>query len=370
MMRHEQGLQQRQRPGRSGRAGVVYAGIDTHADTHHVAVIDAHGRSVGDMRVDATAGGYRQVLRFLAGWPGGVALVGVECTGSYGAGVTRALRAAGYEVREVNRPNRFDRRARGKTDVFDAYSAAEAVLSGRATAVPKGGDGLVEALRALRTTRSSAVRERTATINQIKAMLVAGPENLRARYRGLSNAKLTTALASSRPPAKPVTAEEATAYSLRVLARRYRMLSEQVTDLKAQLTRLLNDHAPALMAVFGAGPDTLSQLLITAGDNPARLRSEAHFAALAGACPIPASSGKTTRHRLNRAGDRQANSALYHIVIVRMRHHQPTRDYVARRIAQGRSKMEIIRCLKRYVARQLYRLIHDTLTGQRLALTT
>ncbi len=367
MMRHEQGLQQRQRPGRSGRAGVVYAGIDTHADTHHVAVIDAHGRSVGDMRVDATAGGYRQVLRFLAGWPGGVALVGVECTGSYGAGVTRALRAAGYEVREVNRPNRFDRRARGKTDVFDAYSAAEAVLSGRATAVPKGGDGLVEALRALRTTRSSAVRERTATINQIKAMLVAGPENLRARYRGLSNAKLTTALASSRPPAKPVTAEEATAYSLRVLARRYRMLSEQVTDLKAQLTRLLNDHAPALMAVFGAGPDTLSQLLITAGDNPARLRSEAHFAALAGACPIPASSGKTTRHRLNRAGDRQANSALYHIVIVRMRHHQPTRDYVARRIAQGRSKMEIIRCLKRYVARQLYRLIHDTLTGQRLA---
>jgi len=166
-----------------------------------------------------------------------------------------------------------------------------------------------------------------------------------------------------------VTAEEATAYSLRVLARRYRMLSEQVTDLKAQLTRLLDGHAPALMAVYGAGPDTLSQLLITAGDNPARLRSEAHFAALAGACPIPASSGKTNRHRLNRAGDRQANSALYHIVIVRMAHHQPTRDYVARRIAQGRTKMEIIRCLKRYVARQLYRLIHDTVSGQHPSLT-
>jgi transposase len=309
---------------------VVYAGIDTHAEAHHVAVMDAHGRAVDDVRVEATARGYREVVTFLARWAG-VVLVGVECTGSYGAGVTRALTEAGYDVREVNRPNRFDRRARGKTDVFDAYSAAEAVLSGRATAVPKGGDGLVEALRALRTTRSSALRKRTATME--------------------------------------VTAEEATAYSLRVLARRYRMLSEQVTDLKGQLTRLLNGHAPALMAVDGAGPDTVSQLLITAGDNPARLRSEAHFAALTGACPIPASSGKTNRHRLNRAGDRQANSALYHIVIVRMAHHRPTRDYVARRTAQGRTKMEIIRCLKRYLARHLYRLVYDTLAGQRPALT-
>ena len=368
MMRHEHGPEPAQRPRRTGRTGVVYAGIDTHADTHHIAVIDAHGRAVDDVRVEATARGYREVLSFLARWAG-VVRVGVECTGSYGAGITRALTEAGYDVREVNRPNRFDRRARGKTDVLDAYSAAEAVLSGRATAVPKGGDGLVEALRALRTTRSSALRERTATINQIKAMLVAGPENLRARYRGLSNSKLTTALASTRPPAQPVTAEEATAYALRVLARRYRMLSEQVTDLKAQLTRLLDDHAPALMAVYGAGPDTVAQLLITAGDNPARLRTEAHFAALAGACPIPASSGKTNRHRLNRAGDRQANSALYHIVIVRMRHHQPTRDYVARRTAEGRTKMEIIRCLKRYLARHLYRLVYDTLAAQQPALT-
>jgi transposase len=158
MMRHEQGLEHRQRAGRPGPAEPVYAGIDTHADTHHVAVIDAHGRAVDDVRVEATAGGYRRVLRFLSRWAG-VVLVGVECTGSYGAGITRVLTEAGYDVREVNRPNRFDRRARGKTDVFDAYSAAEAVLSGRATAVPKGGDGLVEALRALRTTRSSALRE-------------------------------------------------------------------------------------------------------------------------------------------------------------------------------------------------------------------
>lgn len=332
--------------------GPVYGGIDTHADTHHVAVIDVHGRPLGDVRVPATAAGYRQAVRFIGRWPV-VAKVGVECTGSYGAGVTRELTAAGHTVIEVNRPNRFDRRARGKTDVFDAYSAAEAVLSGRAGAAPKGGDGLVEALRVLRTTRTSALRDRTATINQIKAMLIAGPEPLRARYRGLSNTGLTAALAATRPTTTPVTATEATAYALRVLARRYLLLSEQITDLTG--------HAPALMAVFGAGPDTVAQLLITAGDNPDRLRSEAHFAALAGACPIPASSGKTNRHRLNRAGDRQANSALYHVVIVRMRYDPTTRDYVARRTAEGRTKMEIIRCLKRYLARQLYPLIRDVL---------
>lgn len=299
--------------------GPVYGGIDTHADTHHVAVIDVHGRPLGDVRVPATAAGYRQAVRFIGRWPQ-VAKVGVECTGSYGAGVTRELHAAGHTVIEVNRPDRFDRRARGKTDVLDAYSAAEAVLSGRAGAAPKGADGLVESLRVLRTTRTSALRDRTATINQIKAMLIAGPESLRARYRGLSNTRLTATLAATRPTRAPVSATEATAYALRVLARRYLLLSEQIADLTGHLHRLLDDHAPALMAVFGAGPDTVAQLLITAGDNPDRLRSEAHLAALAGACPIPASSGKTTRHRLNRAGDRQANSALYHVVIVRMRY--------------------------------------------------
>jgi len=341
-------------------AELVYAGVDTHTDTHHVAVIGAHGRELGDTQVPATAAGYRQALAFLARWPD-VVEVGVECTGSYGAALTRELRAAGYAVIEVNRPNRFDRRAHGKTDTFDAYSAAEAVMTGRAHSAPKGADGLVEALRALRTTRSSALRERTATINQIKAMLIAGPEPLRARHRGLSNTRLTATLAATRPTCTPVSATEATAYALRVLARRYLLLSEQITDLTGHLHRLLADHAPALMAVFGAGPDTVAQLLITAGDNPDRLRSEAHFAALAGACPIPASSGKTNRHRLNRGGDRQANSALYHVVIVRMRHDPTTRDYVARRTAEGRTKMEIIRCLKRYLARQLYPLIRDVL---------
>jgi transposase len=339
---------------------LFFGGIDTHADTHHVAVIDGNGRRLGDVQVRADAAGYRAAVRFLSRWPGLVA-VGIECTGSYGAGVARQVRRASFEIVEVNRPNRFDRRVKGKTDTGDAYAAAEAVLSGRATAAPKGGDGLVEALRVLRTTRSSALVARTATINQIKAMLISGPEELRARYRGMSNTKLTAALAASRPPATPVTAKEATAYGLRTLARRWLLLTEQVRDLTAQLGRLLRDHAPTLMNVFGAGPDTVAQLLITAGDNPDRLRSEAAFAAMTGTCPIPASSGKTNRHRLNRGGDRQANSALYHIAIVRMRYDQATGEYVARRTRQGRTKMEIIRCLKRYLVRELYPLICDVL---------
>ena len=299
-------------------------------------------------------------MRFLGSWPGLVS-VGIECTGSYGAAVTRAVREAGITVFEVNRPNRFDRRLHGKSDPFDAYSAAEAVLGGRASAAPKGGDGLVESLRVLRTSRSSALQARTATINQIKGMLITAPEDLRTRYKGLSTPKLIAALAASRPTATPVTAAEATAYSLRLLARRWQALTGQIEDLAGHLQRLLDDHAPDLMRVFGCGRDTVAQLLITAGDNPDRLRSEAAFAALAGVCPIPASSGKTKRHRLNRAGDRQANSALYHIVMVRLRYNQETRDYVARRTAEGKTKMEIIRCLKRYLVRQLYPLIVETL---------
>lgn len=176
----------------------VYGGIDTHAETHHVAAIDGAGRRLADVKVSATAAGYQAALQFLRSWPG-LVKVGIECTGSYGAGVSRAIRGAGIEVSEVNRPNRFDRRLRGKSDPFDAYSAAEAVLSGRASAAPKGGDGLVESLRVLRTSRSSALTARTATINQIKGMLITAPEELRSRYRGMSNTKLIAALAASRP---------------------------------------------------------------------------------------------------------------------------------------------------------------------------
>ncbi len=347
----------------------VYGGIDTHADTHHVAVCDRTGRPLGDVQVPATSAGYRAAVGFLRRWPT-LGVVGIECTGSYGAGVTRAVRTAGLLVIEVNRPNRFQRRRQGKTDTFDAYSAAEAALSGRASAAPKGGDGLVESLRVLRTSRSSALSARTATINQIKAMLISGPAALRERHHGLSTSKLVAALAASRPTATPVTAAESTAYSLRLLARRFQHLSEQIRDLTTHLERLLTDHTPALMNVFGLGPDTAAQLLITAGDNTDRLRSEAAFAALTGSCPVPASSGKTNRLRLNRAGDRQANSALYHVVLVRMRYDETTRAYVERRTAEGKTKKEIIRCLKRYLVRQLYPLICQSLQGNQPALTT
>ncbi|TGD36100.1 IS110 family transposase, partial [Brevibacterium aurantiacum] len=262
----------------------VYGGIDTHADTHHLAVIDQAGRRLADAQIPTTATGYQAALRFLGSWPGLVS-VGIECTGSYGAAVTRVVREAGITVFEVNRPNRFDRRLHGKSDPFDAYSAAEAVLGGRASAAPKGGDGLVESLRVLRTSRSSALQARTATINQIKGMLITAPEDLRTRYKGLSTPKLIAALAASRPTATPVTAAEATAYSLRLLARRWQALTGQIEDLAGHLQRLLDDHAPDLMRVFGCGRDTIAQLLITAGDNPDRLRSEAAFAALAGVCP-------------------------------------------------------------------------------------
>ena len=228
---------------------------------------------------------------------------------------------------------------------------------------------MVESLRVLRTSRSSALSARTATINQIKGLLVTAPEQLRARYRGMSNTKLIASLAASRPTVTPVTAAEATAYSLRLLGRRWLALTEQVEDLAGHMQRLLDAHAPALMSVFGCGRDTVAQLLITAADNPARLRSEAAFAALAGACPVPASSGKTNRHRLNRAGDRKANSALYHIIIVRLRYDKETQDYAERRTAEAKTKMGIIRCLKRYLVRQLYPLIVETLQPQHSTLT-
>lgn len=341
----------------------VIIGIDTHADTHHLAVITDFGQPLHDITFPATPTGYRQALDLVAGYSK-VDRIGIECTGSYGAEITRHFLAAGYRVIEVNRPNAFDRRRQGKTDTFDAYSAAEAVLSGRATALPKGNDGLVQSLRVLRTTRTSAVHDRTATINQIKAMLVAAPDDLRMKYRGLTTMKLINTLAATRPSTTPVTAVESTAVSLRHLARRYKFLHDQVNELTGHITRLLNEHAPQLMDVYGAGPDSISQLLITAGDNPERLRSERHFAALTGASPIPASSGKTNRHRLNRGGDRQANSALHRIILVRMHYDPRTRDYVERRTAEGKTKREVMRCLKRYLARELFPLIQTTLSSQ------
>lgn len=329
----------------------VIAGVDTHADTHHAAVIDANGARLGDMKFPTTGGGYAALLGFIASF-GSIIRVGIEGTGSYGAGLSRHLRDAGLEVVEVIRPNRQVRRMHGKFDPIDAYAAAVTALAESQHPVPKSADGPVEAIRYLLVTRRSAVKARTAAQIQIKTLLVTAPEVLRQRFRGATDKALIQNLARLRP-----NAADTIAAALKSLARRHQQLSAEIAELETMLTPLVAETNPALFAAKGIGPITAAQLLITAGDNPERLRNEAAFAALCGASPIPASSGKTTRHRLNRGGDRQANAALHRIALVRMAHEQRTRDYVAKKRAEGRSNKEILRCLKRAIARDVFTLL-------------
>ena len=290
------------------------------------------------------------------GWLGGfgaVCLVGIEGTGSYGAGLARYITAAGVRVVEVDRADRQDRRRAGKSDPLDAVSAARAAQSGRAAGAPKGRDGAVEAIRALMVAKRTARSERTQTINQARALVVTGPDDLRIRFSTHAPADLVAELASLRPRPGAVVGY-ATRIALRELGRRAQFLDRQLERLDGFIVPLVTARAPGLLALYGVGPDTAALLLITAGDHPERLRSEAAWAHLCATAPIPASSGKVTRHRLNPGGDRQANHALYRIVITRMSSHLPTRAYVARRTKEGLSKKEIIRCLKRYVAREVY----------------
>jgi transposase len=280
----------------------------------------------------------------------------VECTGSYGAALARYLRAAGVEVIEVNQPDKATRRRRGKTDTLDAESAARAVLSGRASGSAKAGDGPVEMLRMFKLAKASAVKARTQTINQLKAVLVAADPALREALSGLSTTMLIRHCAQLETTT-PQDVTDAVIYTLRLLARRILALSEEVHDLEQRLTDTITSHTPVLLTHRGIGPDTAAALLIAAGDNPDRLRSEPSFAALCGVSPQQASSGKTTRHRLNRGGDRQANAALYRIALSRLRWDTRTRDYLTRRITEGKTRREAIRCLKRYIAREIYQII-------------
>jgi len=282
----------------------------------------------------------------------------VEGTGSYGAALARFLAAHGQVVLEVNRPDRQARRGHGKSDPLDAEAAARAVQAGQATVTPKTGAGQVEMIRWLRVARQTAIRARTQAINAIKALLVTAPVELREQLRGLPATMLVPAAAALEPGAvtSPIAA---TMLALRTVAQRYQTLDEEITILTAELDRLVAAAAPKLVALFGAGQDSAGALLVAAGDNPDRLHSEAAFSMLCGSSPIQASSGKTVRHRLNRGGNRQANAALYRVVLVRLRYHQPTKDYVARRLAEGKSKQEIIRCLKRYVAREVFAVLQE-----------
>lgn len=333
----------------------VTGGVDTHADVHVAAVADsATGAHLDTASFPTTMAGYSSLLAWVGGF-GTLDRVGVESTGSWGAGLARFLTGEGVEVIEVDRPDRKARRFEGKSDPTDAQAAARAVLSGRARAVPKSHDGLVEAIRGLEVVHHGAVKDRTRATNQFKALLVTAPERLRAKLRPLA---FSAQLARSRRlgPAEDVVEAE-TRLALKELARRIAFLDDQTARLEARIAELAAQASPALIGLCGVGPHVAAQLLATAGDNPQRMHSEAAFAKLCGACPIPASSGKTTRHRLNRGGDRRANNALFTIVLVRMRHDAATRTYVARRRAEGKSRMEIMRCLKRFVAREVYQAL-------------
>lgn len=301
----------------------LVAGVDTHQDSHTVAAVDVTGRLLATETFPATAAGYAALLSWLAG-RGTVRAVGIEGTSSYGSGLAEFLHARGVDVVEVDRPDRATRRRHGKPDPVDAEAAARAVLTGRATGTPKRHRGPVESIRVLRVARSSA---RDA---------------------------LRPDLAAAGDPST------ATKIALRRLARRHATLTAEIADLDTLLQPLIEQANPRLLRVHGIGPEVAAQLLTTARDNPRRLHSEAAFAMLCGSAPLPASSGKTNRHRLNGGGDRQANNALWRIALCRMKTHAPTRAYVTRRTTEGLSKPEIIRCIKRYISREIYPLLTDS----------
>ncbi|MEV0785372.1 IS110 family transposase, partial [Streptomyces sp. NPDC050423] len=288
----------------------VFGGVDSHADTVHVAVISDIGGHLADAEFATTAAGYAAALAFLTAH-GQVIAIGVEGTSSYGAGFTRTARSHGHRVIEVNRPDRAERRRTGKSDPIDAYAAARAALSGRADSAPK--DDTVAGIRALRNAARSAVKARTAALNQIGHVLITAPETVRAKYGQLKGADRTEALARLRPAGDALHVAVLTA--LKSLARRVKELTAEHEMLTRALDAETTAGNPGLRAAYGVGPDTAAQLLITAGGNPERMRTEASFAALCGAAPVPASSGRTNRHRLSRGGDRAANAALYRIAL-------------------------------------------------------
>ena len=337
----------------------VVGGVDTHKDLHVAAVVDERDRLIGSRSFATTRQGYRQILEWMRSF-GRLERVGVEATGTYGAGLLRHLQAAGVEVLEITAPDRTDRRRRGKGDDFDAEPAAHAAFAGKRVVTPKSRDGMIEALRVLKACRKTAVAARRVALQMIHSTIVCAPEELRDALRRMTRMQLVRTLAAWRPDLTDYS-NTLSAYriALKSLARRYLELHDEIADLDDMITAIVDELAPDLVARKSIGHGSAAQLLLTAGDNPDRLGSEASFAALCGVSPIPASSGKATRHRLNRGGDRAANSALHIIAIGRLRTDERTKAYVARRIAEGHSKLEAIRCLKRYLAREVFALLRN-----------
>lgn len=333
----------------------IYGGVDTHLEVHVAAVVDSTGRIVAVESFRANGAGYRSLAAWMAGH-GPLVRVGIEGTGAYGAGLAHYFAELGVEVVEVNRPNRQNRRRRGKSDTVDAEAAARAALNGEATAVPKSHDGMVESIRVLRVAFCSTRATRTRLSNQLRDLILTAPDQLRQVLEPLSTDDRVARCARFLPGPLTDPAEAAKA-ALKALARQHQTMTVDLDRLRGHLDDLTIAANPALRAANAIGPDVASILLVAAGDNPERLTSDAAFAALCGASPVEASTGKTVRHRLNSGGNRQANHALWRIAMVRLTHDPVTQAYAARRRSQGKTNREIIRCLKRAIAREVYGLL-------------
>jgi transposase len=336
-------------------------GVDTHNNFHVAAVVDSVGRPLGTQVFAADPTGYRALQRWLGSF-GPIRRVGVEGTGSYGRGLVLQLLGGGLEVIEVTRPNRQRRRRRGKNDVTDAIGAALAVLNGEATARAKTANGNAESVRVVLIARDGAVKARTAALNQFHALVTTAPVALREQLRHLSTHDAVTTAARLRP-ANSLDPGAVTRRTLKHLAGRIAALDTEIAEYDRVVDQLVRDTLPrVVMARCGIGPITAARLIATAGDNPQRLDREASFAALCGTSPVEASTGTTQRHRLNRGGDRRANCALWTIATTRMRFDPRTKAYVERRTKEGKTRAEIIRCLKRYIARELHRELEHLIT--------
>lgn len=333
-------------------------GVDTHLDLHVAVLINMLGQVICTKEFETNEKGYKGLLKWCSSF-GQLLKAGLEGTGTYGAGLCRFLLKNNITVFEVNRPNRARRRLRGKSDPTDAENAARAVLAGEAKAIPKAQNGSVEAMRFLLITRRSAIKARTQSINQIRAILVTAPDAIRKRYLITSTFGCIEACENIDTLGDSILLEMLS-HSLKILAKRWLNLSEELKILDKNLKALTKARAPLLTQQYGVGPYVAATLLVTAGDNPERLKKESSFAALCGVNPIEASSGKVVRHRLNRSGSRIANNAIWTIALIRMRSDPRTKLYVERRTKEGKSNREIQRCLKRYIARELFpKILND-----------
>lgn len=335
-------------------------GVDTHRDTHTAAVCDPAGAALTHATVATSTAGHRQLLGWAKRQASGARVWAVEGTGSFGAGLTSLLVDHGELVVEVDRPKRPARRNGAKSDTLDATRAAREVLAREHLAQPRA-RGEREAMRVLLATRRCVVDARTKSINQLKALIVSAPPALRERLRGRCTAAQVRCCARLRVHAAHSIEHRVTVQAMRATARRILFLEAEATDHEAELERLVANLAPFLLGELGVGALTAAQLLVS-WSHPGRVRSEAAFAMLAGVAPLEASSGRVTRHRLNRAGDRQLNRALHVIALTRLRQDPTTQRYVARRRAEGKSDKEIRRCLKRILARKMFRLMQGQLT--------